>query len=139
MEYLVYVCAALLGLLFRYNMGLAEACKAVGKSISDSNTNTGLQDAITPPKSTNMTLLTWIAIVALLGYTVYQFGWISASVALAVLIVVSILAGVIFIPKPDSTHYLKRIYHSMVNRYADFHKSGDMIRAGAMKDLIKRV
>ena len=47
--------------------------------------------------------------------------------------------GATFVPKLESIHYLKLIYYSMVGRYANFNKSGDTIRADAMKDLIDRV
>lgn len=108
-------------------------------SISDTDTITGFQDAITPPKSSNLTLLTWISIVVVLGYAVYQFGWGTGGITFAVFFVVSVVAGAIFIPKPESTHYLKRIYCSMVNCHADFQKSGDSSRADAIKLLIEKI
>jgi len=139
LEYPLYVFIAALGILFRYNLGLSQACKVIGQSISDTDSATGFQDAITPPKSSNITLLTWVAIAAALGYAVYQFGWESGSIALAVFFLVSMLAGAVLIPTPESPHYIKRIYSSMANRYANFNKSGDTIRADAMKVLIDKV
>lgn len=139
MDYLHYILIAALGILFRYNLGLTQACKVIGQSISETDSATGFQDAITPPKSSSMTLFTWAAVVAALGYAVFQFGWLSGGIALAVFLVVSVLAGTLFIPKPTSTYYLRRIYQSMVNRHADFQKSGDTIRADAMKALIDKI
>ena len=139
LDYLLYVLVALLGILFRYNLGLAQACKVVGKSISDTDSNTGFQDAVTPPNSTNLTLVTWIAIFGALGYAVYEFGWGTGGIALAALFVVTVLAGATFVPKPESVHYLKRIHGSMAKRFADFQKNGDVIRADSIRVLIDKV
>ena len=139
MEYLIYVLAALLGILFCYNHNLTQACKIIGVAISDTDSSTGYQDAITPPNSTNIYLATALAIVVVLGYAVYAFGWGTGGIALAVFFFVSALAGATIMPKPQSIHYLKRIYGSMANRYADFQKEGDSVRAVAIKDLIDKV
>lgn len=139
LEYLLYVFIAALGILFRYNLGLTQSCKVVGKSISDDDTTTGFQDAITPPESTTIALVTWAAIVVALGYTIFQFGWWAGGVAFAVFLVVSALAGVTCIPKPESSHYLGRIYRAIVDRYTDFQENGDTMHAAGMKLLIMKM
>jgi len=107
--------------------------------IGSGATKTGYQDAITPPSSTNLTLLTWALIVALLLYAIFGFGWSEFGIVAGTFLVVSIVAGASFVPKPDSAHYVKRIYRSMVNRCADYEKQGDTVRSDAMKELIDRV
>lgn len=139
MEYLLYFSAAVLGAIFRYQLGLTDACKTMGVKISSGATNTGYQDAITPPSSTNLTLLTWALIVALSLYAIFGFGWSEFGIVAGTFLVMSIVSGASFVPKPDSEHYVRRIYRSMVNRYADYEKAGDRVRSAAMKELIDKV
>ena len=58
MEIGVYAVAAVLGVVFRYYMGMSQACKVIGVKHSDSDTGRGFQDAVTPPNSTNRTIVT---------------------------------------------------------------------------------
>ena len=139
MEYLLYISAGVLGILFRYQLGLTSACKTIGVQIGSGATEMGFQDAITPPSSTNLTFLTWALMVALSLYAIFGFGWGEFWIVAGTFLMVSIVAGASFVPKPDSAHYVRRIYRSMVNRYADYEKQGDRVRSDAMKDLIDRV
>ena len=139
MEYLLYIAAGVLGILFRYHLGLTNACKTIGVQLGSGTTQTGYQDAITPPSSTNLTLLTWALIVALLLYAIFGFGWSEFGIVAGTFLVASIVAGASFVPKPDSAHYVRRIYRSMVNRYADYDKQGDRVRSDAMRELVDRV
>ncbi len=139
MEIGVYAVAAVLGVVSRYYLGMTQACKVIGVKLSDSDTRTGFQDAITPPSSGYRAIVTWIAILAVLGYTAYEFGWGSFGIAFAAWFIALVIAGVVVIPKPESLHFFLRIYGSMANRYADYTKSGDTVRADAMKQLIDRM
>lgn len=135
----MYGMIAVLAVLFRYFLALSNACLVIGKSISDVESRTGFQDAITPPMSTNVTFMTWIGIAGVLGYTVYEFGWGTAGIALAIFAFVSILVGAMLVPGPESPHFVRLIYGSMVRRYANFEREGDHLRSAAMKDLINGV
>jgi len=139
MEIAIYFVAALLGIFFRYNLGFSQACKFVGTSISSSGSGSGFQDAVTPPFSTNFTLLTWVAIVCVFGFAVYKFGWETFGFAIGAFFVSSVIAGAVVIPKSDSKHFVERIYRSMVSRFADYVKEGDTLRADAMKHLIDKI
>ncbi len=86
-----------------------------------------------------MTLLTWASIIALFLYALFGFGWSEFGIVAGTFLAVSIAAGASFVPKPNSAHYVNRIYRSMTNRYADYEKKGDTIRSDAMKGLIDRV
>lgn len=132
----LYIVLGALSILFRYNLGLTQACRTIGVELSNSGSDTGFQDALTPPSSTNITLITWVAIAGALGYLWYEFGWGAFGIGLGVLVVVSAIAGATFIPKPNSVHFQKKIYSSLANRYADFMKSGDSVRADATKQLV---
>jgi hypothetical protein len=139
MQYSLYLAAVVLGIVFRYQLGLANACKVIGVRISSETTKTGYQDAVTPPSSTNLTMLVWVSIVALFLYVIFGFGWSEFWIVAGTFILASIVAGASFVPKPDSAHYVRRIYRSMANRYADYVKAGDTVRADVMKELIDRV
>jgi hypothetical protein len=84
-------------------------------------------------------LLIWVVVGALLLYAIFGYGWTEGWVVAGTFLAVSIVAGATFIPKPESVHYIKKIYRSMVNRHADYEKLGDTVRSDAMKDLINRV
>lgn len=137
MENLLYTASIIFAILFRYQIGLVNACKIIGVKISDHATETGYQDAITPPSSTNITLLLWAFIAGLFLYTIFGFGWREFSIVVGVFLVGNIVAGAILIPSPNSTHFVRRIYHSMTNRWADYEKQNDTIRADSMKKLIE--
>lgn len=139
MEYVFYAAAAMLGAVVRYNLGLTQATKAIGTAISDTDTKTGFQDAITPPSSTNLTLATWAVTAAVFVYGAYKFGWAALGIALVVFFLVSVIAGAVLIPKPESAHFIRRIYKSMVNRHTAFKEAGHSTRAVAMKELIDRI
>jgi len=139
MEISLYAVAALLGVIFRYSLGMVEACRVIGVNLSDSESDTGFQDAITPPYSSNFSILIWIAVAGVLGFSAYQFSWGAFGIALAVFCGTGIVAGAALIPKPESKHFVLKIYRSMANRYADFVKNGDDIRAEAIKLLIDKM
>ena len=139
MEIGLYAVAAVLGVVSRYYIGMSRSCKVIGVKLSDSDTGTGFQDAVTPPSSANRAIVTWITIAAVLGYTAYEFGWGLFGIVFVAWFIAFVIAGVVVIPKPESQHFLLRIYRSMANRYADYSKSGDTVRADAMKQLIDRM
>ncbi len=43
-----------------------------------------------------------------------------------------------FMPAEDSPHYKKLIFQSMANRYANFVRDGDTVRAAAMRGLLEK-
>ena len=134
----IYVASAILGVLFRYNLGMTQSCKIIGVALSDSDSATGFQDAITPPSSTNRTLITWVLIIGLLIATAYEFGWESFGISIAIFLITSIIAGAVILPKPDSKHYAVRMFTSLKERHSKFEQSGDLVRAKATKEIIDK-
>jgi hypothetical protein len=125
-----------LGVIFRYNLAQVEACKTIGAKISTSGDSKGyLQNAITPPSSTKLTALTWALILVLFAYAFWTSGWAATGIAVGTFVVA---AGIFFIPKPESMHFLMRVSRSMASRHADYAKEGDLIRSNAMKNLFDR-
>lgn len=138
-EIALYIILAVLAVYFRYGLGLTQACKLMGVALSDSGSKTGFQDALTPPMSSKLGLLSWILIAALLGYLWWESGIASFGIGLGIFIAVSILVGAVIIPKPQSNHFKKKIYVSLANRYADYEKKGDTVRASAAQALLLKI
>lgn len=125
-------------LLFGYVHALNSATLTLGRSISDTDTGTGFQDAITPPWSNNLAFFSYAVFVGVVGYGWYEFGWLFG---IAITVGFFLIAGVnlLLLPKSDSAHFRRLIVHSMMNRYANFVKSGDEIRASAMGTLLEKM
>jgi hypothetical protein len=62
-----------------------QACLRIGRAISDTGSKTGFQNAVTPPKSVNWALLTYIGVVAIIGYQGWAFGLLAAGITFAVM------------------------------------------------------
>ena len=139
MEYVGHLALAILGIWFRYNLGMLQACKIIGVAISDSGSDTGFQDAITPPHLTKTSLLVWGGVIAIVGWLFYQFGWTQGLIGLMVFFVTSVIAGATFIPKPNSSKFLKAIHNSMIKRYESYKEQNDVARATAMKIVILKI
>ena len=139
MEYVGHLALAIMGMWFRYNLGLLQACKIIGVAISNSGSDTGFQDAITPPHLTKMSLIIWVGVAAISGWLFFQFAWTQGLIGLMVFFVTSAIAGATFIPKPNSSKFLKAIHGSMIKRYENYEKQNDVVQAKALKMLISRV
>lgn len=131
----IYAATFVLAAAFRYMLGQSQACLYVGKAISDSQSKTGLQDAVTPPMATRITILLWLTILTVFGYSFWAFGIGTGFVVLAEFALVTVVAGATVIPKPDSPYFVTAIYRSMVGRVADYAKHGDKMRSDAMRSL----
>lgn len=135
--YFVLLWAA--SLLQGYVLAFSGATLSIGMSISDSDTQTGFQDAITPPWTTNLTLLSYLISAIAIGYGWYQYDFITGvGVTLGFIFLIAI-NKVILLPKSESNHFRKLIVHSMINRYADFKKANDETRANAMEMLLEKL
>ena len=119
MEISLYAVAALLGVIFRYSLGMVEACRVIGVNLSDSESDTGFQDAITPPYSSNFSILIWIAVAGVLGFSAYQFSWGAFGIALAVFCGTGIVAGAALIPKHTVKHVLKEDLNIKKDSYTE--------------------
>ena len=135
----IFAALAASAVWFRWDMGLGEACRVVGLKISENKAGPGLQDAITPPSRANIALCLWAAILGVFVFLGVMFGIWTAAKGFAIFASVSVFVGVLFVPKPESSHYLKIIYGSMLNRHADFVRDNDTVRAEAIQGLIDRI
>lgn len=121
--------------LLAYSLQFTAATLLLGRALSESNSGTGFQAAISPPWETCFGLLMYGLTLLLVGAWWYEFG-----VGRAILCVITLFAGLSIggrlLPKPDSLHFKALIIQSMANRYANFVRDGDHVRGDAMKMLL---
>lgn len=130
------VCVAV-AFALAYELRFSEATLRMGRLLAGADDGRGYQDAVTPPNSTTVGLGIYGAVIAAVvaGYVLFGV-WIGLG-SLAVIFLMSGVAKA-FLPAPDSEHFERRILGSMSRRYADFVKSGDIARAHAMGELLRR-
>lgn len=138
-ETALYIVVLVIAAALRYMLGLGQACLYVGKAIVDTDTKTGLQDAVTPPLSTNIALATWAAAAGVIGYGFWQFGMATGALVVGEFIFAAGVLGATVMPKPDSKHYVRMIYRSLVGRVADYAKVNDHMRSEATAVLVARI
>lgn len=122
---------------FEYTMQFTASTRVFGVELSESGSSTGFQDAVTPPWQSNLAIFTYVGSLCLVAVMWWVAGWMSGFGSLVVIFFGSIIAKQ-FLPKQGSEHYRRLILRSMCGRYADFVKSGDVIRAVAMKFLLSK-
>ena len=128
----------ILGLLVRYMVALSQGCLFIGKAISDGQSKTGFQDAITPPLATGVAALLYALSVALIVFAFWHEGLRDGSLA-AFSLVFWIFVGGFIVPKPNSGHWVRMVFRSIVKRTADYAKAGDVMRAEPAGMLAKRI
>lgn len=135
---IIYIIVGLIvSAILAYQLRFTESTKYNGVRIAKDDSNTGLQNAITPPMSSNLGLLVYALTICFLGYCFYSLGWKYGIAFLFGLFVCTALVGV-FLPKPESNHFYNIIIRSLMNRYANYKKTGDSVRASAIKDILNR-
>ena len=135
MEIGLWILVAALTGAFAYTRQFTAATLSMGRALSGSGSKTGFQDAITPPWQTNFALTVYVGIAVVEGVMWWWLGWFSALAALAIIFVGSVLVKLV-LPKPTGGHYQRLILQSMVARYADYVRDGDVLRADALKHLL---
>lgn len=129
----------LVSLAFSYILAFTSATLSIGKSLSTTATPTGFQDAITPPRFSTLALIVYGISLGSFIYGFWKFGLLTGlGVTIAFLFAVAVNIAAI-LPKSDSEHFRKIIIHSMINRHADYLKSGDNLRASVMAELLAKL
>lgn len=126
-------------LILGYALAFSRATLTIGRSISDTDSKTGFQDAITPPWLTKFSLVTYAAALGGIGFGWYKYGWLIGLSVTISFFFIAVINNVVFMPKSDSKHFRRFIIQSMISRYADYVKSGDELRASAMKTLLEKL
>src|SRR6266699_1627377 len=90
-----------LGVAVRYMMALSQGCLFIGRAVSDNDSKTGFQDAVTPPLSANVAILLYGLCLALIGFAFWREGAIFGMQAAFSLIFWSFVGG-FTLPRPNS-------------------------------------
>ena len=128
----------LLSIAFGYDLAFTEATKRLGRSLVDSQEGRGVQDALTPPWATGFGLTTYGLCIGGVAYGWYSYGGVLAiSVAIGLFFAVRLNQR--FLPKPKGDHFRRLIVRSLLNRYANYERHGDNIRAAAVGALLEKL
>jgi len=130
----MYVASGALGYVMRFT----QATLAMGRSLSDTGTPTGYQDAITPPRFSRVALAVYVLCLGGIICGFWQFGLLTGAGIVVGFLVALVINTELLLPKRDSEHFRKVILRSMIARHADYLKSGDALRASAMAMLLER-
>jgi hypothetical protein len=137
---LTILAAVLIGVIHAYSGNILSTTLWAGRAIAPPDTEalmpTGLQDAITPPWQTRLTLVWIIGYAALLIVGSLQF-WYFGVLAVGLALFVSAVARALLPRRVD--WYLRLLMNSLANREANYQKQGDALRAEAARAMFTRV
>jgi hypothetical protein len=137
MNVALWISTVVLSLAVAYSLRFTGATLLFGRALSETNSGTGFQSAISPPWEVAFGLVVYCLTLAILAYSWYAFGVGRAMITFATFLVAMMIFRHL-LPREDSDHYKKLILQSMSRRYANFVRDGDTIRAAAMKGLLEK-
>ena len=138
MEIGLWLLVAVLAVAFAYTMEFTTVTWTMGRELAGGWTGSRrFQDAITPPWQTNLALVVYLGIPTVAVIMWWRIGWLSALAGVVAIFVGSLVAGFI-VPQASGGHYQRLILQSMLARYANYVRDGDVVRAEAMKQLLTR-
>lgn len=137
MTIVLWIIVGMVTVAFAYSMRFTQATLSLGRILADTEVGTGVQDAVTPPWQTNLVMTAYIGVAAVVGVMWWHTGWGSGLGALALILFGGGAVGAAF-PDKDAPHFRNLILRSMISRYADYVRDGDLMRAEAMKDLLTK-
>jgi len=121
-----------------YAIIFSEVTLALGRTLSEHDAGRGYQDALTPPWQARLSLVIYVLTLVTIALSWYGFG-IGRCIATVVLLFAGSMLWRRVLPQGHSRHYLKLIVTSMVQRYADWVRRGDHVRAGVMAQLLGKM
>ena len=138
MSAVLWVLVLVLSLGLAYAIVFSEVTLALGQTLSDNGAGRGYQDAVTPPWQARLGLLIYVLTLVVVAFSGWEFG-IGRGIGTVVVLFVGSMLWRRVLPKGHSRHYLKLIVISMAQRYADWVRSGDAVRAEAMAELLAKM
>jgi uncharacterized membrane protein len=120
-----------------FSISLQRTTRHIGFKMSVANKNLG--PAISPPwfdKLEIIVVLPLLIILIFYGYS--KYGLLVAALVIILGFVSTVIIKSFLFPPPMNYFYRNFIYTSMLNRFANYTKSGDAKRAEAMKMYIER-
>jgi hypothetical protein len=134
----LWVSVLILSFGLAYAIIFSEVTLALGRSLSNDTPGRGYQDALTPPWQARLSLVIYVLTLVVIAFSGYEFG-IGRCIATVVLLFAGSMLWRRVLPKGHSRHYLKLIVTSMVQRYAEWMRRGDHVRASVMAQLLGKM
>lgn len=130
--------ALLFAVALGYELAFTQTTRRLAAQISSVENQRRVQDALTPPKTNLVGCVTYILICGAVSAGWYRFGWVSGLLtAVGMLIVAGVTSSALL---DHGFAWLKgTIIRSMINRYADFVRDGDVMRATAVSEFLNRL
>tara|TARA_A100001037_G_scaffold72950_1_gene65251 strand:- start:1000 stop:1437 length:438 start_codon:yes stop_codon:yes gene_type:complete len=139
MEYFIILT---LGIFTRIILGFVNYTKSLGLELSNEKDGAGYQNAITPPLFPVIASIIYGLSLFFIISGFFEVAFINGFIYLGLYLLTLIVIGATLF-KPNSLSPLaKPFYHivlnSMVNRYANYKKNGDEVRAKAIGVVIEK-
>ena len=139
MEYFIILA---LGILTRVILGFVNYTKSLGLELSNEKNGTGYQNAITPPLFPLIasTIYGLSLFVIISGF--FERAFITGFIYLGLYLLTLIVVGATLFRTNSLSPLAKPFYHivlnSMVNRYANYKKKNDEVRAKAIEMVLEK-
>lgn len=139
MEYFIILA---LGILTRVILGFVNYTKSLGLELSNEKNGTGYQNAITPPLFPLIasTIYGLSLFVIISGF--FERAFITGFIYLGLYLLTLIIVGAtLFRPNslsPLAKPFYNIVLNSMVNRYANYKKKNDEVRAKAIEIVLEK-
>ena len=134
---LIFILLAII-LIYAYFGRFSEATLFYGNKISDTDSKTGYQDAITPPWTVGLTIASMLLPIIMLFYIWYSYDWVAVVMTI-VFFMFTVTMIRITLPKKDGKYFKSLILKSLNTRYDKFVSNEDNSRAFASKALIDKL
>ncbi|MGP9791189.1 hypothetical protein [Roseinatronobacter sp. NSM] len=137
---LLFAGALILSLHAAYELGIHAASDNFGKALGvDSRGAQHIRDAVTPPASTKLRVVNWLATLALLVYAFATAGVVAFILLLLFRIATFSLMDSLLSRGKFMPSFYRAVYRSMINREADYKKANDLMRGEAMADIRSQI
>ena len=139
MEYFIILA---LGILTRVILGFVNYTKSLGLELSNEKNGTGYQNAITPPLFPLIasTIYGLSLFVIISGF--FERAFVTGFIYLGLYLLTLIIVGATLFRPNSLSPLAKPFYHivlnSMVNRYANYKKKNDEVRAKAIEIVLEK-
>ena len=139
MEYFIIL---ILGIFTRIILGFVNYTKSLGLELSNEKDGTGYQNAITPPLFPLIASTIYGLSLIVIFYGFFEYSFTTGLIYLGLYLLTLIIVGATLF-KPNSLSPLAKpfyyiVLNSMVNRYANYKKNNDEVRAKAIEIVLEK-
>ena len=137
--YNLIILITIYGILGSYTKNYQFATISIGKAISKTDLEKGLQNAITPKIQTFRNITSFFLLITIFSYSLYLYTWYWALLItiLAFFIVIRIFD--FFIHNYDHPHYLDSIIKNMEKRINMLKKTGNKMELITADEVLKNL